>query len=74
MVPPVLLQDLIHNYSVCKHCSGAVTCLEAVTQRCSVKKVFLEISRNSQENISARASFLIVCLKSFSIARQIDFI
>ena len=28
-------------------------------QRCSVKKVFLEISRNSQENICARASFLI---------------
>ena len=27
--------------------------------RCSVKKVFLEISQNSQENICARASFLI---------------
>ena len=25
-------------------------CSEAVTQRCSVKKVFLEISQNSQEN------------------------
>ena len=32
---------------------------EAVTQRCSVKKVFLEISQNSQENTSARVSFLI---------------
>ena len=32
---------------------------EAVVQRCSVEKVFLEISQNSQENISARVSFLI---------------
>ena len=32
---------------------------EAVAQRCSVKKVLLEISQNSQENTCARASFLI---------------
>ena len=32
---------------------------EAVVQSCSVKKVFLEISQNSQENICARVSFLI---------------
>ena len=32
---------------------------EAVVQMCSVKKVFLEISQNSQENTCARASFLI---------------
>ena len=31
---------------------------EAISQRCSVKKVFLEISQNSQENTSARVSFL----------------
>ena len=30
---------------------------EAVAQRCSVKKVFLEISQNSPENTFARASF-----------------
>ena len=30
---------------------------EAVAQRCSVKKVFLIISQNSQENTSARVSF-----------------
>ena len=30
-----------------------------VVQRCSVKKVFLEISQNSQENTFARAFFLI---------------
>ena len=31
---------------------------EAVVRRCSVKKVFLEISQNSQENTCARVSFL----------------
>ena len=30
---------------------------EAVVQRCSVKKVFLQISQNSQENTCARVSF-----------------
>ena len=32
---------------------------EAVAKRCSAKKVFLEISQNSQENTCARASFFI---------------
>ena len=32
---------------------------EAVVQECSVKKLFLEISQNSQENARARASFSI---------------
>ena len=31
---------------------------EAVAQRCSVKKLFLETSQNSQENICARVSFV----------------
>ena len=31
---------------------------EAVAQRCSVKKLFLKISQNSQENTCARFSFL----------------
>ena len=31
---------------------------EVVIQRCSVKKLFLEISQNSQENTCARVSFL----------------
>ena len=30
---------------------------KAVVQRCSVKKVFLKISQNSQENNCARVSF-----------------
>ena len=32
-----------------------VIILEAVAQRCSVKKVYLEITQNSQENTCARA-------------------
>ena len=32
---------------------------EAVVRRCSVKKVFLQISQNPQENTCARVSFLI---------------
>ena len=40
IVSPVRLQELINDFAVCKHCSGTVTCLEAVAQRCSVKKVF----------------------------------
>ena len=32
---------------------------EAVVQRCSVKKVYLEISQNLQKNTCARVSFLI---------------
>ena len=39
--------------------SGKFISQEAVVQRCSVKKVFLEISQNSQENPCARVSFLI---------------
>ena len=31
--------------------------IDAVVQRCSVKKVFLEISQNSQENPCARVSY-----------------
>ena len=36
-------------------------CTEAVAQRCSVKRVFKEISQNSQENTCAGVSFLIGC-------------
>ena len=38
---------------------------KAVAQRCSVKKVFLEISQNSQENTCARVSFLIKLQAAF---------
>ena len=33
--------------------------IEAIDQRCSVKKVFSEISQNSEKNTCARVSFLI---------------
>ena len=33
--------------------------LEAVVQKCSIKKVFLEILQSSQKNTCARVSFLI---------------
>ena len=33
--------------------------IEAVVHKCSVKKLFLEISQNSQENTCATVSFLI---------------
>ena len=36
---------------------------EAVVQRCSVKKAFLKISQNSQENTCVRVSFLILLKK-----------
>ena len=36
-----------------------IICTEAVAQKCSVKKAFLEISQNLQENTCARVSFLI---------------
>ena len=38
--------------------------IEAVAQRCSIKKVFLEVSQNSQKNTCARVSFLIKLLAS----------
>ena len=34
---------------------------EGVVRRCSIKKVFLEISQNSLENTCSRVSFLISC-------------
>ena len=39
---------------------------EAVVSRCSVEKMFLEISKNLQENTCARDSFLIKLTKGFS--------
>ena len=39
--------------------SGAFITTEAVVWRCSVKKVFLEISQDSQESTCARVSFVV---------------
>ena len=46
---------------------------EAVAQRSSVKKVFLEISQNSQKNICARDSFLIklqACIRPITLLKK----
>ena len=45
---------------------------EAVVQMCSVIKVFLEVSQNSQENTRARVSFLIK-LQPFEISKNTFF-
>ena len=41
-----------------------------VTRRCSVKKVLLKVSQNSQENICTRVSFLIKLQASLSYRNQ----
>ena len=43
---------------------------EAVAQRCSIKKMFLEILQNSQENTCVRVSFLIKSLFKESILKE----
>ena len=52
---------LAHWHLISSHLSGNLRSkmTEVVVRSCSVKKVFLEISQNSGENASARASFLI---------------
>ena len=49
------------NFLICHLYNSirATFMVEAVAQRCSVKKVFLKILQNSQEITCARASFLI---------------
>ena len=38
---------------------GGIERPEAVVQRCSVKQLFLKISKNLQENICVRGPFLV---------------
>ena len=57
IVSPVLLQELINDFAVCKYCSGKVV------QRCSVKSILRNFAKFT-ENICARVSFLKVCLKA----------
>ena len=54
-------------------CTYKKTCIltEAVFQRCSVKKVFLEISQNSQENTCVRVSFLIKLQVSGNLSKPL---
>ena len=54
----IRFSDLFRMYrNVIPERNGSKT--EVVVQRCSVKKVFLEISQNAQENTCAKVSFLI---------------
>ena len=49
--------DNYRKYQKCFFANALIS--EAVARSCSVKKAFLEISQNSQENTCARVSFLI---------------
>ena len=49
-------EAVTEKYSV-QRCWQNFDSVEAVIRRCSVKKVFLEISQNSQENTCARDPF-----------------
>ena len=54
------MEDFFNNVGIPKLSEYQIKlCEEAVIRRCSVKKVLLEISQNSQENTCARDSFLI---------------
>ena len=61
IVSPVLLQELINDIVVRKHCSGILLLAQKQSPRGVLYKVFLEISQSPQENTCARVSFLI-CL------------
>ena len=54
------MEDFFNNVGIPKLSEYQIKlCEEAVIRRCSLKKVLLEISQNSQENTRARDSFLI---------------
>ena len=44
--------------------------IEAVVQKCSVKKVFLKILQNSQENTCVRVPFLIKFIKKETLVQM----
>ena len=52
------VEYFVSHEVTCKR-SPATLSSEAVVQKCSVNKIFLEISQNSQENTCNRVSFLI---------------
>ena len=60
-----LIYDVSYSFIHCGSIKPQVS--ETVIQGCSVKKVFLKILQNSQENTCARVSFLIKLLASFFI-------
>ena len=58
----LLVKSLTHTRTILqshRNQSIDLDTAEAVVRRCSIKKVFLKISQNSQEDTCARISFLI---------------
>ena len=54
-----LINSLLKHFLINLIIKSIALSTEAVAQRCSVKKMFLQISQNSQENTRDRVSFLI---------------
>ena len=70
----ILLNERLHHgyFSMKKfNLKNTFLTAEAVVWRCSIKKVYLEISQNLQENTCARESFLKPCnfIKKESLAQ-----
>ena len=61
----------MHFKKIRRKLGSVLNSVEAVVRRCSVKKVFLKISQNSQENTCARGSFFKQLLKMQIIGPQI---
>ena len=57
-LPQATMVSSIETLMIFVLCQQAKAVSEAVAQRWSVKKVFLKISQNSQENTCPRVSFL----------------
>ena len=63
-----------HLLKTCDYAEKKVLYLEAVAQRCSVRKVFLKISPNSQENTCARVCKKCCRLQASSVNKNTFFI
>ena len=62
----IMVADIFTHHKISEHS-------EAVVRRCSVKKVFLEISKDSRKNTCARVSFLIKLQASASRCSPANF-
>ena len=69
-----LYQNMYLVFRIMPNDPPSINISEAVVQRCSVKKVFLEISQNLQENTCARVSFSIKLQASAFINNFSNFI
>ena len=72
-IPPEIIRNplIFRCFQGVKNETSDMT--EAVAKICSVKKVFLEISQNSQENTCARVSFLIKLQASPLVAASYNY-